>query len=68
MTVVKTSFNLSEESLNTLEEIAKRKGVSKADIVRKAIATFKFLDDKEREGGKILIEEKDHSLQRVIFR
>ncbi|WP_047534526.1 CopG family transcriptional regulator [Methylotenera sp. N17] len=66
--IVKTSFNLSKDILNQLEAMAKTRGVSKADILRQAIANQKFFIDTESSGGKILIEEEDKSLKRVIFR
>ena len=66
--VYKTSFNLSSDDYEILDQLAKSKGVTKADIVRQALSSFKFIEDTKKSGGQVLIEDKDHSIKRVIFR
>jgi hypothetical protein len=65
--LIKTSVTLPEESLNSLREISKKTGASMAEVLRKAIATEKFLQDTVAEGGKVLIEERDKTLKQLIL-
>ena len=66
--MVKTSMTLPEQSVDTLRELAKLTGTSMAEVVRRAVATEKFLRDTMQEGGKILIKDKDSSLRELILR
>lgn len=66
--VYKTSFNLSAEDFQLLEELAKDKKVTKADIVRQAISNYKFINDTVKDGGNLIIEDKSHRMSKVIFR
>jgi hypothetical protein len=56
---VKISANLPTEVVETLREVAKTKGTSMTEVLRHAISLEAFLLEKEREGSKILVEEKD---------
>jgi predicted DNA-binding protein len=66
--VFKTSVSLPEETLNSLKEIAQKTGTSMAEVLRKAIATEKFLQDTVADGGKILIEDKDKTQKQLLVR
>ena len=56
---VKISANLPAAVVKTLRQVAKLKGTSMTEVLRHAISLEAFLLDKEREGSKILVEEKD---------
>jgi hypothetical protein len=56
---VKISANLPAEIVKTLRQVAKLKGTSMTEVLRHAINLEAFLLEKEREGSKILVEEKD---------
>lgn len=66
--VFKTSVSLPEDSLNSLREIAEKSGTTMAQVLRKAIATEKFLQDTVAEGGKVLIQDKDNTLKQLLVR
>lgn len=66
--MVKTSMTLPEQSIETLKEISKATGTSMAEVVRRAVATEKFLRDTVSEGSKILIRDKDSSLRELVLR
>lgn len=66
--MVKTSMTLPEQSIETLRELSKATGTSMAEVVRRAVATEKFLRDTVSEGSKILIKDKDSSLRELILR
>lgn len=65
--IVKTSMNLPEESIETLRELAQKTGSSMAEVVRRAVATEKFLRDTAAEGSKILIKDKDSDMLRELL-
>jgi predicted DNA-binding protein len=68
MSYVKTSLNLPEPAVEALKQIAAKRGVTMAEVVRQAIATEKFLHDEVEKGNKILLEDKDKRLRQVVFR
>lgn len=65
--MVKTSMTLPEQSIETLKELSKSNGISMAEVVRRAVATQKFLRDTMSDGSKILIKDKDSSLRELIL-
>ncbi len=67
--VVRTSMNLPQESVDTLRNLAQQTGSSMAEVVRRAVATEKFLRDTSAEGSKILIKDKDSKdLRELLIR
>lgn len=69
MAYQKISVNLSLEVLDALKEMAQRDNVTMTEALRRSISTQKFLDDAQRSGKYILIEDSEtHDLQRVVFR
>ncbi len=66
-TIVKTSMNLPQESLDTLRELAVQTGTSMTEVVRRAVATEKFLRDTSAEGSKILIKDKGSDTMRELL-
>jgi predicted transcriptional regulator len=66
--VYKTSINLSEDAVRALEQIARDRGETVANVIRKAISTESFLHEATVAGSKILIEDKDRSLRQLVFR
>jgi len=66
--VYKTSVNLPDSTLASLEEIARKRGKSMSQVIRDAIATEKFLQDATDHGGKILIKDKDSSVKQLLIR
>jgi hypothetical protein len=67
--IIRTSMNLPEESIETLRELAQQTGSSMAEVVRRAVATEKFLRDVAAEGSRILIKDKDSgNLRELLLR
>ena len=66
--VYKTSINLSEDAVRALEEIARDRGETVADVIRKAISTESFRHQASTAGSKILIEDRDRSVRQLVFR
>ncbi len=68
MTIVKTSINLPQESVDAVRKMAQKAGTSMAEIVRRAISTDKFIHDAVDEGSLILIKDKDNSMRQLVIR
>ncbi len=66
---VKTSVTLPQETLDTLREIAGRRGTTMAEVLRQAISMEKYLQDTTAQGGKILIKDVGNdTLKELVFR
>ena len=50
-----------------VEEIANAESVNRNDAIRMALATEQFVSRVRREGGKILIKDKDGEIREVEF-
>lgn len=46
------SVNINEETARALRELAERHDTSVTDIVRRAVAVYKFVEDETRDGDK----------------
>lgn len=66
--VYKTSVNLPDSTLTSLEAIAKKRGKTMSQVIRDAIATEKFLQDTTDSGGTVLIKERDSSVKQLLIR
>lgn len=70
MTVVKKergSFQLSETALRRLDKIAKRQGVSRAEIVRRAVGVYDWLMGQLDEDKKVLIQDDSGHVATVVW-
>jgi hypothetical protein len=57
---------LPESLFNALVELAKKRGVSANTVLQQALETETYLAGKERDGAKVLIEEADKTVKRVV--
>jgi hypothetical protein len=62
--VVKVS--LAEELVVFLEIQAEAEGLHPADLVNRAVAREKYFQEVKDRGGKILVEEKDGAIFRLL--
>ena len=62
------SVNLSAEVVAVLKGLAKKRCTTMTEILRQAIGTEKFFDDVNKDGGKILVEDKKGRLRQLVFR
>jgi hypothetical protein len=53
----KISVNLTEEVLQALREMAQRDSITLTEALRRSVSTRKFLEDEQRAGKWILIED-----------
>ena len=63
---VKISANLPTAVVNTLRQVAKIKGTSMTEVLRHAISLEAFLLEKEREGSKIIVEDKNKGKTQLV--
>ena len=64
--LVRLAVNLGPEAADVLKEYASRKGISVTEAVRRAIAVLAFVDEAQRRGASINVEE-DGVLKEVMF-
>lgn len=63
---VRLSVNLNPEVADELKAYAKRKGVSITEAVRRAVTVLVFVDETQRRGAALNVEE-DGTLKEVLF-
>lgn len=63
---VRLSVNLNPEVADELKAYAKRKGVSVTEAVRRAVTVLAFVDEAQRRGAVLNVEE-DGTLKEVLF-
>ncbi len=56
--------DLTDEAYDSLRRMAE--GRPLAEVVRRALNTEAFLHSEEREGGRIVVEEKNGSRKQVV--
>jgi len=61
----KASFNLPDEELETLRQLASERKVTVTQALRQAIADSNFIQDQVRQQNKLLVEKQDGSLREV---
>ena len=65
---VKISANLPREDFETLKRLAAQRRVTMTVVLRDAIDTEKYFADVIANGGKVLIEDKNGVVHRVLFK
>ena len=63
---VKVTVNLPEFVVQELRQLAYDKSISMTELIAQSIRLNKFLSDRERQGGKILVENADHKIERIV--
>jgi hypothetical protein len=63
---VKVTVNLPEFVVKELRQMATEKNVSMTELIAQSIRLNKFLSDRERQGGKILVENADRKIERIV--
>ena len=48
----KLTVQFGKRTNQLLEELAEEKGITKAEVIRRALAMYKYLDDETRNGDK----------------
>ena len=51
------TLNLTDAEMAALEELAQRKDLNKTVVIRQALRLYQMVDQRVREGKKLLIED-----------
>lgn len=65
MATKKASFNLPDEELETLRQLANERKVTVTQALRQAIADSSFIQEQVRQNNKLLVEKKDGSIREI---
>ena len=60
------NIDFSDEAVAVIEELARRNGSSKAEIVRRAVNLEKWFTDTLADGAKVIVEAQDGSQREVL--
>ena len=65
----KLTLELSDRVNSMLEELAAKEGTTKVDVVRKAIALFKYVDQEvvEKHDRELAIVQNDKVLKEIVL-
>lgn len=66
--VVKMSVNLSEEAVEALKNMASERGITVTEVLRHAIGLEKYVDQVQKDHGKILVETSKGQVRELVFR
>lgn len=59
MAQTRLTIQISDRLEEILNQLAKDDGIPKAQVIRRAIAVLKFLEDEKKNGNKITISSHD---------
>ncbi|HEV8660055.1 MAG TPA: ribbon-helix-helix protein, CopG family [Thermoanaerobaculia bacterium] len=68
MSVVRTTVNLTPEAVEAVREMARERGTTVADVIRRAIWIEKYLHETLKAGGKVLLEDAAHGVRELVIR
>ncbi|MCA9065594.1 MAG: CopG family transcriptional regulator [Planctomycetaceae bacterium] len=61
------TLNLTEDEMATLDELAKRKDISKTGVLRQALRLYQLVDSRTQDGERLVFEnEKDKKKSEVV--
>lgn len=67
MTKKTMTLNLADEEMNVLEDLARRKDLSKTGVIRQALRLYQMVDLRLRDGEKLVFEdEKKNKKSEVV--
>jgi hypothetical protein len=64
---LKTTISLTPEAAAVLRELAANRNVSFAEVIRRALHIEKLLQDAQRGGGKLMIEEPERPARELVI-
>ncbi|HEY7439848.1 MAG TPA: hypothetical protein VIC35_10685 [Acidimicrobiia bacterium] len=61
------SANITHETADSMVDLAARKGITRTEVLRRSIATQKFLQDAIDRGAKVLIKDGNDISELVLI-
>ena len=52
------TLNITDEEMNVLEDLARRKDLSKTGVIRQALRLYQMVDLRLRDGEKLVFEDE----------
>lgn len=62
----KTTVELSGDLNEMLADLSESQGVSKGEVIKRALALLKFLEEQQSEGKKVAITDQDDRVVQEI--
>ena len=66
MNTVRLNVNITDELNNRLETLAAAGGMTKSDLLRRAIALMEVASEESAKGNRLAITDKKHKVLREI--
>jgi predicted transcriptional regulator len=65
----KLTVEFNDKMNDTLGQLAEDRGTSKVEVLRRAVALYKYLDSEQKEGGnkKVSITQGDNILKDIVL-
>jgi hypothetical protein len=57
------TLNLSEEEMNSLDQLALRNDMSKTAVIRKGIRIYLILEERMQRGERMFVEDELHQIK-----
>ncbi|HVI39984.1 MAG TPA: hypothetical protein VM577_04935 [Anaerovoracaceae bacterium] len=64
---IETKMTMDEETFRALKMLSNERRGTMEELVIRAINSFAYLDAVQKKGGTILVEDKNHSLEKLVI-
>lgn len=67
--MAKLTVEFNDKMNETLEQLADEKKTTKVDVLRRAVALYKYLDEEQKQGGnkRVSITQNDNILKDIVL-
>jgi len=65
--IARVTLNLPWKVWDVVGELAEQQGISKTEVLRRAVSTEKFVYDTLSEGDRLVVRKPDGTLEHVNF-
>jgi hypothetical protein len=59
-------IGITDDAKSFVEATARRQGASEADVVRRALEAYRYIEDVAAKDGEIVIKRKNGTLERLV--
>jgi hypothetical protein len=63
---VRFKICISDDAKAFVESVASKRGVSEAEILRRALAAYRFLEEVAAKDGEVMLRRADGQLERLV--
>jgi hypothetical protein len=65
--VAKVTVQMSNELDSVISSLASRRDIPKSQVLRRAVALMKMLDDADEKGEKVILRDPDGDERQLVF-